>query len=179
MDSSLCFWPALLHSLSYFFFLCRSPSLSLCTVFDSISSNIDEVLSINPSANVFVFGDFNVHHKDWLTYSGGTDWPGELCYNFSISNDLIQMVNFPTWIPDCDCHSSALLDLFFCSDASICSTMAFSPFGNFGHVVVSVSIDSPINSKQDDISSHSLWLFLWWLVWSSWSFERCSMGEYL
>ena len=30
--------------------------MSLCTVFDSISSNIDEVLSINPSANVFVFG---------------------------------------------------------------------------------------------------------------------------
>ena len=57
-------------------------------VFDSISSNIDEILSINPSANVFVFGDFNVHHKDWLTYSGGTDRPGELCYSFSISNDL-------------------------------------------------------------------------------------------
>ena len=29
---------------------------------------VDEVLSINPSANVFVFQDFNVHHKDWLTY---------------------------------------------------------------------------------------------------------------
>ena len=84
----------------------------LSTVFDSISSNIDEILSINPSANVFVFGDFNVHHKDWLTYSGGTDRPGELCYNFSISNDLTQMVNFPTRIPDCDSHSPALLDLF-------------------------------------------------------------------
>ena len=72
-DSYLCFRLALLHSVSYFFFLYRSPSSSLCTVFDSISSNIDEVLSINPSANVFVFGDFNVHHKDWLTYSGGTD----------------------------------------------------------------------------------------------------------
>ena len=70
-DSYLCFRLALLHSVSYFFFLYRSPSSSLCTVFDSISSNIDEVLSINPSANVFVFGDFNVHHKDWLTYSGG------------------------------------------------------------------------------------------------------------
>ena len=81
-------------------------------VFDSISSNIDEILSINPSANVFVFGDFNVHHKDWLTYSGGTDRPGELCYNFSISNDLTQIVNFPTRIPDCDSHSPALLDLF-------------------------------------------------------------------
>ena len=29
--------------------------------FDSISSNIDEVLLDNPSANVFAFGDFNVH----------------------------------------------------------------------------------------------------------------------
>ena len=49
--------------------------------FDSISSNIDKALLINPSANVFVFGDFNVHHKDCLIYSGGTNRPGELCYN--------------------------------------------------------------------------------------------------
>ena len=148
-DSYLCFGLALLHSVSYFFFLYRSPSSALCTVFDSISSNIDEVLSINPSANVFVFGDFNVHHKDWLIYSSGTDRPGELCYNFSFSNDLTQMVNFPTRIPDCDSHSPALLDLFLSSDASICSTMAFPPLGNSDHVVVSVSIDFPTNSQQD------------------------------
>ena len=61
----LCFQLALVSVL--IFFLYQSPSSSLCAVFDSISSNIDEVLSINPSANVFVFGDFNVHHKDWLT----------------------------------------------------------------------------------------------------------------
>ena len=84
-DSYLCFRLALLHSVSYFFFLYRSPSSALCTVFDSISSNIDEVLSINPSANVFVFGDFNVHHKDWLTYSGGTDTLGELKRPYSDS----------------------------------------------------------------------------------------------
>ena len=130
--------------MSYFFFLYRSPS-ALCTVFDSISSNIDEVLSINPSA-VFVFGDFNTHHKDWLTYSSGTDQPGELCYNFSISNDFTQIVNFPTFR---DSHSPALLDLFLSSDASICSTMAFPPLGNSDHVVVSVSIDFPTNSQQD------------------------------
>ena len=121
----------------------------LLTVFDSISFTIDEVLSINPSANVLLFRDFNVHHKNWLTYSGGTDGPGELCYNFSISNNLIQIVNFPTWIPDCDSHSPALLDLFISSDASICSAKAFPPLGNSDHVVVSVSIDFLINSKQD------------------------------
>ena len=102
---------------------------------------------INSSANVIVFGDFNVHHKDWLTYHGGTDRLGELCYNFS--NDLTQMVNFPTWIPDCDSYSSALLDLFISSDASICSKMTLPPLGNSDHVVVSVSIDFPSNSQRD------------------------------
>ena len=110
-DAYLCFWLVLLHSVSYFFFLYWSPS-SLCMVFDSILSNIDDVLSDNPSANIFVCGDFNVHHKDWLTCSTGTDRSGELCYNFSISNDLTQMVNFPARIPDCDSHSPALLDWF-------------------------------------------------------------------
>ena len=147
-NSALCFRLALLLSVSYFFFLYWSLSLPLCTVFDAISSNIDEVLLINPSANVFVFGEFNVHHKDWLTYSGGTDRPGELCSNFSVWNDLTQMVSFPTQIPDFDCHSPALLDFFISSDASICSTIAFPPFGNSDHVVVSVPIDFPTNSKQ-------------------------------
>ena len=75
----------------------------------------------------------------------------DICYNFSISNDLTQIVNFPTQIPDCDSHSLALLDLFISSDASICSTMAFPTLGNSDHVVVSVSIDFPINSKQDSL----------------------------
>ena len=97
--------------MSYFFFLYQSLPLSLCTLFDSVSSNIGKVLSINLSANVFVFGDSR---------------SVELCYNFSFSNDLSQMVNFPTLIPDCDSHSPALLDLFISSDASICSAMAFS-----------------------------------------------------
>ena len=108
--------------------------------FDSISSNINEVLLINPSTNVFVFGDLNVHHKDWLTYSGGTNRSGKLCYDFSISNDLTLMVNFPTRTPDCDSHSPAPLDLFLSSDAIIYSRMAFRPLENFDHAIVS---DSP------------------------------------
>ena len=63
-DSYLCFQLASLRSVLYFFFLYRPPSSSLCTVFDSISSKIGKVLSINSFANVFVFGDFNIHRKD-------------------------------------------------------------------------------------------------------------------
>ena len=116
--SYFCFWLHLLHSVSYFFSLYWSLSFFLCTFFDFISSNIDEVLSINPSQSTH-----NVYYKDWLTYSSGTDRPGELCYNFSISNNLTQMVNFPSQIPGCHCHSAALLDFCLSLDASICSTM--------------------------------------------------------
>ena len=44
-DSYVFDW--LYFTLSYFFFLYRSPFSSLCTVFDSISSNTDKVLLIN------------------------------------------------------------------------------------------------------------------------------------
>ena len=101
--------------------------------FDSISSAIDKVFLANPSANVFVFGDFNGHQKD----------------SYLISNDLTQMVNFPTRIPDCDSPSFAFLDLFISSDTSICSTMAFHPLGNSDHVAVSVSIYFPSYSQEN------------------------------
>ena len=41
LDSALCFQLALFHSVSYFFFLYRSPSSSLWTFFDFILSYID------------------------------------------------------------------------------------------------------------------------------------------
>ena len=44
--------------------------------FDPISINIKEVRSIKPSANVFVFGDFNAHSKYRVTCCGGTDRTG-------------------------------------------------------------------------------------------------------
>ena len=169
-DSYLCFQLALLDSVSYFFFLCRSPSSSLRMVFYSISSNVDEVSSINPSANVFVFAGFSIHHKDWLTYSGETDWPGEFCYNFSISNDLTQMVSFPAGIPDCDSQSPALLDLFLSSDPSICSVKASL---HWEILIMLLSLDFHWISIKFTMgcpfSLHS----------SFWSFVRCSMGGYL
>ena len=113
--------------------------MSLCTVFEANSSNIDEVLSINPSANVFVFGDFNVHQKEWLNYSDGTDKPSELCYDFSISNDLTLMVKVSTMTTACDSFSAYLLNLFISFGTGICSTMAFPPFRNSDHLVFSVS----------------------------------------
>ena len=51
-DCHLCFRLALLHSVFFLF-----------SVFNSISSNIDEVLLIKSSANVFVFGEY-IYYND-------------------------------------------------------------------------------------------------------------------
>ena len=106
--------------------------------FDSISSDINEVLSINPS---------NVLSLETLTPLIRTD--------LSILVELIGLVNsiiiflsqmtLLIWLTfllrsQTDTHSPALLDLFLSSDASLCSTLAFPPLGNCDHVVVSVSI---------------------------------------
>ena len=48
-----------------------SPSVStntgiVFTGIDSILSNTDEALLVNPTANVIVFGDFNIRHKELI-----------------------------------------------------------------------------------------------------------------
>ena len=96
----------------------------------------------------------------------------DLLNSVIISNDLTQMVNFPTLIPDSDFHSHALLDLFFSSDASTCSTMVFPSLGNSGLVFVLVFHWLCAKLKREcHISSHSLWLFSCWLGLLSWSFD--------
>ena len=47
---------------------------------------------------------------------------------------------FSIQIPDCDTHSTALLNLFLLMQ--VFSTISFSTFRNFNHVVFSVFIDS-------------------------------------
>ena len=66
-----------------------------------------------------------------------------------MSNDLTQIVNFPTWIPDCDAQIPALLDLFISYDANICSRMALPSLENSNHAVVSASFKFLSNSQQD------------------------------
>ena len=147
-DSYVCFRLALLHSVSYFFFLYRSPSSSLCTVFDSISSNTDEVLSISPSANVFVFGDLTpIIRTGYLILVELIDLVNSVIIFLSqvtLFRWLTFVLGFLTVTP-----RAALLDFFLSSDLSICSAMAFPSFRNSDHVVVSVSIDFPTNLKRD------------------------------
>ena len=94
--------------------------LRLSAVFYSMSSNIDEVLSIEPSALIYL----SLETLKTIISTGLLILLELINLVNSVSNGLTQMVNFPTRIPDCDSHRPAFLDLLLSSDASVCSTMA-------------------------------------------------------
>ena len=83
------------------FFLYRSPSTD-CEILSVISDKLDSLLQRYPTAEVAVFGDFNVHNIDWLVHSRTTDVSGQVAYAFSLSHNLSQIVSSPTRVPDCD-----------------------------------------------------------------------------
>ena len=125
------------------------------------------------------FGDFNVHHKDWLTYSSGTDGSSELCYNFS--NDLSQTVNFPL------ASQTVILTVLIFWISFFLLTLVFvlqrfpSIEKSWSCCCISFNRLSIIFTTGSPVSRHCLWLWLslCWSGWSSWSFEKCSMGGYL
>lgn len=72
-----------------------------------------------------------------------------------ISNYLTQVVNFPTWISDCDTNRLALSNLIPAADPSLWLAMNFPPWKNSNNVVVSVSNDSSIISNMHAPFSHA------------------------
>ena len=148
-ESYMCFRLALLHSTTYIFFLYRSPSSSSCSVVEAVSSNIDKALILHPSANIMVCGDFNAHNTEWLGHSHTTDVAGVFCQEFALAQDLTQIVDFPTRIPDCVDHQPYLLDLFLCSNPDSCTVTSHPPLGRSDHIVVSVDVKFVVKSTNE------------------------------
>ena len=71
----------LLEETQYFFFAFWLPSFSFVHSFDIVSWKIYKNISTYTFANLF----------DWVCWSGGTDIPGELCYNSFIWNSATRM----------------------------------------------------------------------------------------
>ena len=52
-------------------------------------------MTVSRSTYLLVYLSLQSHHKDWLTYYGGTDTPGELFIIF-LSQTTTLIVNFAT-----------------------------------------------------------------------------------
>ena len=86
--SHMCFRLALIYSTNFIFFLYRHL----------------HHLVLQPSANIMVCGDFNAHNTELLCHSHTTDIAGLFCQEFAMAQDLTQVVDLPTRIPDRDDH---------------------------------------------------------------------------
>ena len=76
-----------------------------------------------------VCGDFNGHTTEWLCHSHTSDIAGLFCQEFAMAQDLTQIVDFPTCIPDSDDHQPYLLDLFLCSNTDTCTVASHPTLG--------------------------------------------------
>ena len=97
-----------------------------------------------------------------------------LWFLYIILNDFTQMVNFPTRIPDI-----LIVLLFKIYPFLVMLVFVIQWLSNHWKILIMLLSQFPLTSIKFTtgcpISSHRLWLFLCWLGWSSWSFERCSM----
>jgi hypothetical protein len=96
-----------------------------------------------------VCGDFNAHNTEWLGHSHTTDVAGVFCQEFALAQDLTQIVDFPTRIPDRVDHQPYLLDLFICSNPDSCTVASHPPLGRSDHIVVCVDVKFVVKSTNE------------------------------
>ena len=149
--SLMCFRLAILHSTTFIFFL----YLVSCSVVKAVSSNIDKAPILQPSANIMVCGDSNGHNTKWLCHSHITDVAGL----FAMAQDLTQIADFPTRIPDRDDHQPYLLDTFRCSNPDSCTVASRPPLGKSDHMVVSVDVQFVAKSTNEHPRHHTVYSY--------------------
>ena len=147
---------------------CHSTTKYICAVylspnstnyvkfFNYLNSTVEHILSISSFAEITILGDFNVHHQLWLS-SSFTDQPGEQAFSFAILNDLEQLVQHPTRIPDRLGDTPNILDLFLTSNPSAYSVKLYSPLGTSDHNLISVFCPIAPIRPQDPPGRRCFW----------------------
>ena len=77
----------------------------------------------------------------------GSVIPIPLMLQVCFVQDLTQIVDFPTRVPDRDDHQPYLLDLFLCSNPDSCTVA--SHLGESDHIVVSVGVKFVVKSTNE------------------------------
>ena len=102
---------------------------------------------------------------------------GELAYNFSIQNNLEQLVQLPTRIPDRIDDEPNILDLFLTSYPSPDAVKLFPPLGSSDHLLISVScsVSSGLPQERPPPSARRR---LWHFGAANWSDLRLYFSDF-
>lgn len=170
------FWLKLCHPRCSRYICCmyRSPNSSdTSTLFSLLNSHCENFLQDDPTAELCILGDFNVHNSEWLSHSSYTDPAGREAEFFAITNSFTQLVNFPTRIPDRIGDTPQTLDLFLTTHPTPYTISSFAPLGSSDHCIITCS--APLLSTQPP--QHSRRVF-WRYSSADWEGLRQFFGAY-
>jgi hypothetical protein len=140
-----------------------SPNSTIVQVrqlFNHLSIQNENIQHSHPDAEVSFLGDFNVHNTEWLTHSSHTDQAGLEAEAFCVVNDLTQLVEEPTRIPDCASHKANTLDLFITNKPELYSNITVSPpIGSSDHLLISVRHSFQPFKSNNNTSSQKRWFY--------------------
>ena len=167
---------------------CHSTTKFICSVylspnstdypkfFDYLNSKIEHILSSSPFSEIIILGDFNVHHRQWLS-SSSHDTAGERAFHFAIQNDLEQLVQLTTRIPDRLGDEPNILDLFLTSNPSPYTVKLFPPLCSSDHLLISVScsVSSSLPQERPPPSARRR---LWHFGAANWSDLRLYFSDF-
>ena len=129
------------------FCYCSPNRTDFPSFFEYLTTSHETVTTSHPNSEILYLGDFNVHNTEWLG-SSHTDIGGEEAETFSILNDLDQLINEPTHIPDRPYQFLNTLDLCFTTSSHLYNYTSFPPIGNSDHNLLSLNFNTvpPTNS---------------------------------
>lgn len=148
------------HHTKYICCLYRSPNdNNHSLLFDHLTYCIESFQLASPSSEIIILGDLNVHNSNWLSHSRHTDRAGAEAEEFSILNDLSQLVNTPTRIPDRVTDFANTLDLFLTSKPDLYFPVStYAPLGSSDHCLITINHPfTPFHSPAPP--KRTLWKF--------------------
>jgi hypothetical protein len=155
------FWLKICHLGHISFTACvyRSPSYpDASPLMSALEMTLEKLVQEFPTADFSILGDFNVHHSDWLA-SKSTDAAGVEVESFSVTNNLTQLVNQPTRIPDRAGDTCNILDLLMTSSPNSYSAVhVTSPIGSSDHCLISAVLPTKSSSKHRP-EKRTLWKY--------------------
>ena len=121
------------HNNFYLFSVYRNPDLD-DAIFDCLLLAMAKVQEDDRKACFVFIGDFNAHHRQWLSSVSPTNCHGIRAYDFACESGCEQVIKEAT-------HSSGnCLDLVFTDSPGVISSTVDPPVGSSDHCTISLTI---------------------------------------
>ena len=121
-------------------------------VIDWYDKHVDNLISKTKASICVMTGDFNCHHREWLSSKSPTDAEGRAAYEFCCTHDLSQIVDGPTH------QSGNRLELIITDAPNMISTTAIDHnIGTSDHYLVQALLEaSPLSETPPP---RQVWLY--------------------